>query len=123
MKVEDSQLKAFLLDTGRVSSKDIEKAEKEAKKTNQKLEKILLNKKIINEEELIKLKAYILGIPFVDLKKEVIPKEILYIIPEPLAKKHNIVAFKKRGNELEVAMLDPEAVSYTHLTLPTTERV
>jgi len=108
MKVEDSQLKAFLLDTGRVSSKDIEKAEKEAKKTNQKLEKILLDKKIVSEEELIKLKAYILGIPFVDLKKEVIPKEILYIIPEPLAKKHNIVAFRKRGNELEVAMLDPE---------------
>jgi len=108
MRVEDSQLKAFLLDTGRVLPKDIKEAEKEAKKTNQKLEKVLLKKKIINEEELIRLKAYILGIPFVDLKKEIVPKEILYIIPEPLARKHNIVAFRKKGNELEVAMLDPE---------------
>ncbi|KKQ05794.1 MAG: Type II secretion system protein E, partial [Candidatus Moranbacteria bacterium GW2011_GWF1_36_4] len=31
-------------------------------------------------------------------------------IPEPIAKKYNIVAFEKKGNELKVAMLNPEDI-------------
>ena len=30
------------------------------------------------------------------------------LIPEPIARNHNIVAYKKNKDELEVAMLDPE---------------
>src|SRR3990167_565148 len=108
MRVESSQLKAFLLDADLANEKQMEKAEKEAKKTGEKLGNILIKQKVIDEEQLIKLQAYILGIPFVDLEKEIIPKEVLRIIPEPIARKHNIIAFRKQGKELEVAMLDPE---------------
>ena len=55
---------------------------------------VLLEKKLIDEIKLRKLYAYILGIPFVNLEKESIPTEILQIIPEPIAKKYNIVAFE-----------------------------
>jgi len=44
----------------------------------------------------------------VNLEKEIIPPDVLKIIPEPIARSHNIVAFRKKGNTLEVAMLDPE---------------
>jgi len=63
---------------------------------------------LVSQEELIKLEAYILGIPFVSLDKEIIPPAILKIIPEPIARSHNIIAFRKKENTLEVAMLDPE---------------
>lgn len=108
IKVEDQQLKAFLLDSGLISASELERAEKKAIKSKKKLEEILLQDKLIKDDELIKLKAYILGIPFVNLEKEVIDSKILRIIPEPIARKHNIIAFKKEGNELQVAMLDPE---------------
>lgn len=108
MKVEDQQLKLFLVDSGAIKKKDLEKAEAIAEKKKERLEKVLISKKLIKEDELIKLKAYILGIPFVDLEKENIPKELLQVIPEPIAKKHNIIVFKKTGDELQVAMLDPE---------------
>ncbi len=49
-----------------------------------------------------------MGIPFVNLEKDKIPPEILKIIPEPIARSHNIIAFRKSGGNLEVAMLDPE---------------
>ncbi|MBU2109934.1 GspE/PulE family protein, partial [Patescibacteria group bacterium] len=62
----------------------------------------------ITEDDLRRLQAYILGIPFVDLKNEKIPFEMLSLIPEPIARTHNIVAYNKKGGELEVAMLDPE---------------
>lgn len=108
MRVEEGQLKAFLLDAGLVTNKQFESALAKAKKTNQKVGDILVSDGLITEAELIKLEAYILGIPFVDLKKETIPHEILSIIPEAVARKNNIVPFKKSGDDLEVAMLDPE---------------
>jgi type IV pilus assembly protein PilB len=66
---------------------------------------------IISADDLIKLEAYILGIPFVNLEKEIIDTEILKIIPEPIARSNNIVAFRKRSGALEVAMLNPEDLS------------
>jgi type IV pilus assembly protein PilB len=108
MRIDPLQLKAFLLDSGLVNKKQLEATEKEAKEKNEKLEDILVKSGKIKTEELTKLKAYILGIPFVNLEEEKIPPEILHIIPEPIARKQNIVAFKKSGRNLEVAMLDPD---------------
>ena len=34
--------------------------------------------------------------------------EILTLIPEPIARKHNIIAFAKKDDSLEVAMLDTD---------------
>ncbi|MBI2450373.1 MAG: type II/IV secretion system protein [Candidatus Nealsonbacteria bacterium] len=113
MRVEASQLRAFLLDAGLVTREQFGQALKKASKTNQDVGDILVADKLITEEELIKLQSYILGIPFVDLRKETVPLEILSIIPEPMAKKHSIVAFKKSGNDLEVAMLDPADLRVT----------
>ena len=43
-----------------------------------------------------------------DREDENIPLDVLKIIPEQIARSHNIVAFNKKDNNLEVAMLDPE---------------
>ena len=109
MQVSSQQLKAFLLDKKFVKKNQFDRAEAIVQKTGKKLEDILLAEKFISERKLIELKAYILGIPFVNLKKVDIKPETLRIIPEPIARKHNIVAFKQTKQELEVAMLDPVA--------------
>ena len=108
MKVESQQLKAFLSDAGLVTKEQFDSALKKAQKTNQKVGDVLVSEGLITEEELIKLQAYILGIPFVNLEKEKVEPGVLKIIPEPIARSHNIVAFRKKGQDLEVAMLDPE---------------
>ncbi len=108
MRVELQQLKAFLLDAGLVTKDQFEKALKKAEKTGQKVGDVLVSDGLITQEELIKLEAYILGIPFINLEKEKISPEVLKFIPEPIARSHNIIAFRKKGNNLEVAMLDPE---------------
>ena len=108
MRVEPQQLKAFLSDAGLVTAEQFDNCLKKAEKTRQKVGDVLVSQGLINQEELIKLEAYILGVPFVNLEKEIVAPEILKIIPEPIARSHNIVAFKKSGKNLEVAMLDPE---------------
>jgi len=107
MQIEDQQLKSFLLGAGLASLNDLEKASKESSKNGKKLEDVLIEKKIVSQDKINKLKAYILGIPFADLEKEDIPREIIEIIPEPVARKYQVVAFQKKGEELRVAMIDP----------------
>lgn len=106
MQVAEQQLKEFILDSGLVSKKDLKEAESQAVKEGQTLEKILLKNNLLDQDELRRLKAMALGIPFVDLKNHKIEFEILSLIPEPVARNHNIVAFRRDKDSLEVAMLD-----------------
>ncbi|MDQ5969038.1 MAG: type pilus assembly protein PilB [Patescibacteria group bacterium] len=108
MHIEEAQLKEFILDSGLVSRGDVEVAENETKETGISIGKSLVNKGKMTEDDLRRMQAYILGIPFVDLKNEKLPFDVLSLIPEPIARNHNIVAFKKTDTSLEVAMLDTE---------------
>src|SRR3989338_404190 len=108
MHIEEKQLKDFILDSGLVSRADLTLAEKEGLEKGVSLGKVLVSKGKLSEDDLRRMQAYILGIPFVDLKGEKLPFEVLSLIPEPIARNHNIVAFKKTDSSLEVAMLDTE---------------
>lgn len=108
MHIEETQLKDFILDSGLVSRADVTSALKEGQESGEGVGKVLVNKGKLTEDDLRRMQAYILGIPFVDLKGEKLDFEILSLIPEPIARNHNIVAFKKTDSALEVAMLDTE---------------
>ncbi len=108
MHIEESQLKEFIIDSGLVTRSDFTKAEKESVETGASIGKILVDKGSITEDDLRRMQAYILGIPFVDLKGQHIDPSILSLIPEPIARNHNIVPFRKSSDALEVAMLDTE---------------
>ncbi|MFO7807675.1 MAG: GspE/PulE family protein [Candidatus Moraniibacteriota bacterium] len=107
MKVDSEQLKSFLEDSEIIEEKKLEEIFKESQEKNKKMGDLLLEKNLISEKDLNKLYAYILGIPFVDLEKKEIPKEILQIVPENIAKKDKVISFQKNDKELRVAMLDP----------------
>ena len=108
MHIDETDLEKFMIDSSLVSKKEIELAKIEAKEKNQSIGKILVNKGALTEDDLRRMQAYILGIPFVDLKNQKLDFSVLALIPEPIARNHNIVAFKKNNTSLEVAMLDTE---------------
>lgn len=108
MYISDTQLKTFLSDAGLVSQKDFDSAEKEAKETNKAVGDILTAHNAIGEDELRRTYAYILGIPFVSLVGTQIKLDTLSLIPEPVARRNNIIAYSHKGTELEVAMLDTD---------------
>lgn len=108
MAIESQRLKTFILDAGLADQKQIDEAEQEAERSGKNLLDVLVAQKIVSEAEMIKLEAYILGIPFINLEEVKVSPEVLQIIPEPIARKNNIVAFKQTGQNLEVAMVDPE---------------
>ena len=108
MQVEEKELKTFILDSGLVPRKDVDAADEEAKKKNVSIGDILVSQGALTSDALRRIQAYVLGIPFVNLKDKKIPLDILSLIPEPIARTHSIIGFRKEGNELEVAMLDTQ---------------
>jgi len=108
MHIDESQLESFLIDSGLVSKKEIESASKESKEKGESIGKVLVSKGAMTEDDLRRMQAYILGIPFVDLKKQKLDFSVLAMIPEPIARNHNVIAFKKNNDTLEVAMLNTE---------------
>ena len=108
MYISDTHLKSFLADAGLVSAKDFEAVEKEAKESGKPVGDILVSKSVIGEDELRRTYAYILGIPFVSLIGSNVKYDVLSLIPEPVARRNNIIAFSKKGDEREVAMLDTD---------------
>jgi type IV pilus assembly protein PilB len=124
MKVDSQKLKKFILDAGLLEEKKLDQAMEKSQKENREFRDILIEDGLIKQPELVKLEAYLLGIPFINLEKEVISPEVLRIIPEPIARAHNMVAFRQRGNSLEVAMLNPEdlrIVEFVKKTNPSLE--
>ncbi|OHA90012.1 MAG: hypothetical protein A2832_01850 [Candidatus Zambryskibacteria bacterium RIFCSPHIGHO2_01_FULL_44_22b] len=106
MNIDESKLEHFMVDSGLVSEKEVADAKAEALKRKVSLEDVLISKGVLSEDDVRRMQAYILGIPFVDLKNQKLNFSVLSLIPEPIARNHNIVAFKKTDDALEVAMLD-----------------
>lgn len=103
-----TDLKKILVDKKILSSEDFDRFEKDAQEKKQNLASFLIFKKVIDEEQLAKLMSDYLDVPVVDLTGTKIPQEVLKIIPEPIARRYQVIAFSKKGNELHLAMTDPE---------------
>jgi type IV pilus assembly protein PilB len=106
MIINEEQFKKAILNSKLVTRAELDEAEKKSQEKKQKLGDILLSDGKISESDLKRMEAFVLGIPFISLLEEKIDPAVLSLIPEPIARNYNIVAYKKTETELEVAMLD-----------------
>ena len=65
-----------------------------------------LKKESMSNDERRHALAHELGLPFVQLDRDAISLEAMVLVPEPLAREHNIVAYKLVDGSLQVALLD-----------------
>ncbi len=120
MYINDEQLEGFLVEAGLLSKDKFARLAKVAEEEDKMIGEVLVSAGALSDGELRKSYAYLLGVPFIDLTKRKIDYEVLSMIPEPIARTHNIIAFKKtmddssksegvgKAGELEVAMLDTD---------------
>ncbi len=111
MFIESSQLRDALLEAKIVSEKDFDKAFAEAEEKQKEVGEILISGGKISDDDYRRILAHVLGVPFIDLKPMKLEFEVLSLIPEPIARNHNIVAYAKKEDSLEVAMLDTDDLS------------
>lgn len=107
MPLSEQNLGEQLIRDGVLKKDALAKLLTEAHNQNIGLDTLLINKKILSEKELLETVAKSYGVQIVDLNQIKIPKDVLLIIPEPLVKKHKVIAFEKNESELKVAMADP----------------
>src|SRR6185312_4207270 len=110
MQVLDKDFKEFILDAGLLSRKELEAVEREAEERDVSLTEILERKGVLSADELRRAKAFVLGVPFVNLKNERLVLSALSIIPEPLSRLHQTVVFRSTPETLGLAMLDVETL-------------
>ncbi len=111
MHVDEQQLESFIVDSGVVGAEEMSKLKKEAEAKQVSLGRVVVTKGVLSDDDLRRMQAYLSGLSFVDLRNRKIDFSVLSLIPEPIARNHNIVAFKKNKDSLEVALLDIKDLS------------
>ncbi len=71
------------------------------------LTQMILNEKVLDEEDLTKAKAEFFNLPYADLRKLNIPSQVLAMIPKESMNFYNLVPFELAGTDLKVAIGDP----------------
>jgi len=110
--VQDESLRAFLVESGALSRRALEEAALLAHERQESLAERLALGGYLSHDELRRAQAHLLGVPFVELDHHTLQEEALYLIPEPLARGKSMVAFARRGEEVEVALLDLDDLVY-----------
>ena len=109
MAFNPSDLKRALVGKKIVTTANWDDLLTEAKATKQPVEDLLVDKKIIDEEKLASIAAGFYDAQYVDLKKlGELKKDILLLVPEPIARRHKVIAFGREGKKLNLGMSDPD---------------
>ncbi|MFN3301737.1 MAG: GspE/PulE family protein [Patescibacteria group bacterium] len=108
MALKEEQFKKIVIENGILLPDECEKLIAEAKLHKISPEEYLVSKGVISEELLYQTIASSFKIPFINLKGKIIPKEVLFLIPEEIARNHSLVIFEKEKNELKIATVNIE---------------
>ncbi len=73
-----------------------------------RLTDVLIERNVVKPDQLGQLLANYYKVKFVDLRKEAVVPEVLSLIPEVVARKRYVLAFRRDAEGLKLAMADPE---------------
>ncbi|MFA7286996.1 MAG: ATPase, T2SS/T4P/T4SS family [Patescibacteria group bacterium] len=106
----DKQLVKVLQDSQLFSPADIQKYQTEADAKQQHLEAYLVAKRLVSEDSLYESAASVYSVPFLKLGGKPIRKDVLFLVPEPLAKHYQIIAFEADDKTIQLITTDPENI-------------
>src|SRR3990167_3405944 len=96
-----------LVELNAIDESTLNSSFKESEEKNIPFGDILLEKELINDENLGLVIGDLLSIPYINLSKVAIPENVLQLIPESVANAQRIIAFKIDSNGLHIATEDP----------------
>ena len=106
----DRALAKVLVDSGQVTREEMQAALREASATGRKLGEILSELGLVTEEDLIRAMAEEAGLEFIDLNDFPIDLKAIQLLPETMAKRHQILAVGYRNGSPVIAMANPSNV-------------
>ncbi len=106
--IPNKEIQKIVSQANAVPAEQLAEVVKRAQAENANLAKYLVNKNLISENILYETIAGYYQLPFVDLRRSTIRKDVLMLIPETIVQTYQIVAFEKTEHELKVATTDPK---------------
>ena len=104
----------YLVDNDYIDEEQLIKALQEHKNSGKMLGQTLIDLGFLDEDKLVKALSEQKGYPIVDDKSfSMISDEILMMVSETIARKHFLIPLIMDGNELKVAMMNPDDLLVT----------
>ena len=107
MATEKRRLGNILVNAGKITGYQLQDALKSQKALGKKLGEILLDSKIITEDDIIEAIEQQTGIKKVDLNTINFDKKAVSIIPKNLCDKYTLIPFGFENNKIKVTLSDP----------------
>jgi hypothetical protein len=104
---EKKKLGDFLKDAGLIDDFQLQTALSHQRNWGGKLGSILVELEFVREEELARVIAEKLRIPYVNLFDPELPAASISLIKADVAKKYGVMPVRKEGNAIVIAMSDP----------------
>lgn len=108
MKITKVALEKLLLDEGVTDQATLKSLDTIADQTHDSLAEVIVRRGIISERDLAKLYAKSIDIDYIDLTNTKVPREVLSMIPERIARRYGAVLFAHDKDGYKLAMADPE---------------
>ncbi len=105
--MERKKLGELLIEAGALSEAALASALKEQRRWGGSLGRMLVDMKLVGEDELVRVLSRQLGLAAVDLDARVIDPAVLALVPSELAQQFTLVPFAKTATTLDLAMADP----------------
>jgi len=106
--IPEKEIKKIVEESKLVPKEQLAEVWKKIQTEDTDLAKYLINKNIVSENLLYEAIGSHFKIPFIDLRRMTIRKDILMIIPETIVQTYQIAAFDRAETELKIATTDPK---------------
>lgn len=101
------RLGEMLIEAGAIDEMQLRSALADQRRWGRPLGRTLVEMRLINEDDLVRVLAKQLGIEAIDLDKLQIAPAIIQLVPAHIARQHNVIPFNQPMKFIDVAMLDP----------------
>ena len=109
-RTSPEELGRMLVEAKLITEEQLQHAKEMQAKNGDKIERILLQERLISLQQLALFTSLQLGVPFVNLKKEGVRPEAVALVPEVIARKYGVIPIDTLDGTLVVAMEDPRDI-------------
>lgn len=111
MRVSDALVEKLLKSTDKFSAEQLKSLHEQGENEKKPLQDIVVQTNMMSDADLTKLYAREIDVPFAEFTPGTIPKEILQLIPEKVARQYHSIAFDlDQDGVVYVAMEDPDDI-------------
>ena len=111
MRISDKLVEELLTKSQKVSPEQLIALKEQEQNEKKPLQDVVIAAGVVSEKELTQAVAEAIDIPFVDINVKDIPREVLHLIPERIARQYNVVAYGTEKDDTKLlAMEDPDDI-------------